>query len=158
MRNPPIWYVFIEILQFFVENDFILPYQAARQVWKGTVKERRRSGKGTFARYEKKEWERNAFLKIGNGTGTERVPHFTKISNALLNRQKNIIYDRKNINKYWVENSNREQSIRRPLFCIFFMNGHFISLGYFVNRSVCSLRLHFRFFSNIFSKHGLPII
>ena len=31
----------------------------------------------------KKERERNAFLKIGKGTRTERDPHFTKISIAL---------------------------------------------------------------------------
>jgi len=33
---------------------------------------------------QKKEREPNAFLQIGKGTETERVPHFTKKSNAFL--------------------------------------------------------------------------
>ena len=39
----------------------------------------RRNGKGT-----EKERERNAFLKIGKGTGMERVPRFAEIFNALV--------------------------------------------------------------------------
>ena len=49
----------------------------------GTEKERTRNGKGTLDPDQKKEREWNAFLKIGKGTGTERVPHFIEISNAL---------------------------------------------------------------------------
>ena len=41
---------------------------------KGTEKERKRNVKGTHVPYEKKERERNAFLNIGKGSGTERVP------------------------------------------------------------------------------------
>ena len=52
--------MFIEFWQIFTENDFILPYEATRQVWKGTEKER-------SYRTNKKERERNAFLKIGKG-------------------------------------------------------------------------------------------
>ena len=41
-----------------------------------------------FVQDKKQERERNAFLEICKGTGTERVPHFTEISNALYIRGK----------------------------------------------------------------------
>ena len=44
---------------------------------------KKRNGNGKRSSKLGKERERNAFLKVGKGTGTERGPQFIEISNAL---------------------------------------------------------------------------